>query len=96
MQNISKKFFETVTTGAVADRVGMYSLKGDHPGIDPKLDKHKKKKTSKVDRSIFSPDKEARTKYIQGTLDASGYPKNYKGPSKIKERIEERLRNLDA
>jgi hypothetical protein len=53
-------------------RMGMYAVQTDHPGLMPSL---KKSKTSKVDRSLLANDKDASRQYIKGTMDASGRAK---------------------
>ena len=82
------KLNETVDTGAIADRVGVFSIQGENPGLLPSLKKeHHKNKRSKVEYSPFSNDKDARTKYITGELDNNGQKKKIK--ESIKETIEE-------
>jgi len=44
-------------------RIASFAIQPDHPGIDPKL-KIKKRKTKKVDRSLFTHDCDARKQYI--------------------------------
>jgi hypothetical protein len=71
---MKKKLNEVFDTGSVAQRIGSFSVMTDHPGIDPKGNV-KKKKTSKVDRSPFVKDEDARKNYIKGEMDASGFAK---------------------
>jgi hypothetical protein len=71
---MKKKLNEVFDTGAVAQRVGSFSVMTDHPGIDPKGNV-KKKKMNKASRSPFVNDKDAKKNYIKGEMDASGFAK---------------------
>jgi hypothetical protein len=77
------------------ERVGMYAIQTDHPGLMPGI---KKKKTTKQDRSFLGNDADAGKQYITGTMDASGAPKGKKSKneSKIYERVSKRLENLNG
>ena len=55
-----------------AEMMGMYAIQTDHPGLMKGI---KKRKASKVDRSIFMKNKDAKKQYIKGTLDSSGKKK---------------------
>lgn len=68
-----------------AERMGSFSIQTDHPGLMKSL---KKRKTSKVDRSPFTKDEDARRQYITGTMDTGG-----KKRSKVEDNINKRLEN---
>lgn len=78
-------FYETINTifSEKSERVGMYAIQTDHPGLMPGL---KKRKTTKTDRSMFTNDSDASKQYITGTVDPSGKTKS-KAKSKIYEKI---------
>jgi hypothetical protein len=68
------------------ERMGMYAIQTDHPGLMKGIDK---KSTTKVDRSFLAKDEDAEKEYIKGKTKTSG--KKYKSSSKITEKIENRL-----
>lgn len=82
--NKIKQFSEAVTTNNVANMMGSFSILTDHPGIDPKGN-IKKKKTTKVNRSPFMNNKDAKKQHIKGTISTSGLP--------IINKIDKRLAN---
>lgn len=67
--------------------MGQYAIQTDHPGLMKDIDKEK---TSKVDRSLFMKDKDARKKYIVGVMGSDGRKK-----SKVEEKIDTRLEKYD-
>ena len=77
---------------AKPERMGMYAIQMDHPGLMPSL---KKRKTSKVDRSFLANDEDAKKQYITGSTGVSGN-KKHKKQAKVVERIEKRLAEIDG
>jgi len=75
-----------------SQRVGMYAIQTDHPGLMPGI---KKRKTTKADRSMFANDEDAGKQYITGTVDPSGKTKS-KAKSKIYEKISDKIGSLDG
>lgn len=72
-----------------AEMMGMYAIQTDHPGLMKNI---KKKKTNKVDRSLFMNDKNAKKQHIFGTLGSDGKKKTnkvYNVESKIDKRLEQ-------
>lgn len=69
------------------ERMGMYAVHTDHPGLMKGI---KKRKISKVDWSLFSNDEDASKQYITGNV----YDKKYKKQAKITEKIEKRLMEI--
>lgn len=66
------------------NKVGMYVVQTDHPGLMPGI---KKKKITKKERSQFVDDTDASTDHIVGTVNSNGI---------IIKKIEERLDKLNA
>lgn len=69
-------------------RVGQYAVQTDHPGLIKSIDK---KKTSKVDRSIFTNDEDAEEEYITGIVKSDGRINK----TKIESILTKRLESLD-
>lgn len=68
----------------MTERVGMYAVQTDHPGLMKSI---KKKKTTKKDRSQFANDDDAKKDHIVGQVHPNG---------KIVEKINKRLENIDG
>lgn len=88
---------ETLDTGAVADRVGVFALQAENPGLLPSLKSHQRKKRAKVNYSPFSNDADARKQHITGELDNNGQKKKGVkiGESKEKSSFIENCINID-
>lgn len=69
--------------------VGQYAVQTDHPGLMKHI---KKKKVSKVDRSPFTNDEDAKKEYITGTIDGSG---KIKKNTKIERLLSRRLESIN-
>ena len=67
----------------MTERVGMYAVQTDHPGLMKNM---KKKKTTKKDRSLFTNDEDAATDHIKGEVNSNGF---------ILKKIDERLEKLN-
>src|SRR4051812_7992189 len=63
---------EVTTTNNVPERMGVFSIQAENPGIDPKSPIKRKKHRSKAEYSAFSNDKDAAKEYITGTMDNNG------------------------
>lgn len=72
------------------ERVGMYAVQTDHPGLMKNM---KKRKISKVDRSFLANDADAEKQYITGNTGVSGN-KKHKASTKVVEKIEKRLAEI--
>lgn len=75
---------------AKPERMGMYAVQMDHPGLMKSL---KKRKTDKVDRSFLANDKDAKKQYITGSTGVSGNEK-HKKQTKVAEKIEKKLAEI--
>jgi hypothetical protein len=70
-----------------ATRMGQFAVQTNHPGLMKSI---KKKKISKVDRSMFANDEDAEKQYITGTINSSG-----EAESKIERKINKKLKEIN-